>query len=74
MKKNNQQIKSNTSKHRVYNNIVEETISKIYNQSLALQRFVEVLIVDSNTNSFKISIEKYKNKSSFLKVNIIKKT
>ena len=52
-------------------NIVEETISKLYNQSLSLQRFVEVLIVDSNTNSFKISIEKYKNKSSFLKVNII---
>ena len=51
--------------------IVEETLSKLYNQSLFLKTFVEVLIVDSDTDAFDIVIEKYKTKNSFLQVKII---
>ena len=52
-------------------NIVDETLSKLYKQSLYLESFVEVLIVDSDTNAFEINIEKYNTKNSFLNVKII---
>jgi len=51
--------------------IVEETLSKLYNQALNLECLVEVLIVDSNTNSSEIIIDKNKTKNLFLNVKII---
>ena len=50
------------------------TLSKLYNQTLYLKSFVEVLIVDSDTDAFDIAIKKYKTKNSFLQVKIINTT
>ncbi len=52
-------------------NIVEEVLLILYNQSKLLKTYIEVLVVDSNTDANQLDIKKFQNKNSYLKVKII---
>jgi len=51
--------------------IVDDTIYRLFNQSKKHKVNIEVLIVDSNTNSEKINIDKYVVDNSLLNIKII---
>ena len=51
--------------------LLEDTLSILYFETLSLKCFIEVLIVDSNTNAKDVPIEKYIKNDSFISIRII---
>ena len=50
---------------------VIQTLNEISNQIKSIKKIIEVLIIDSNTNSTMINVEKYNKKNSYLSLTIL---